>query len=86
VAAFTFLYAFQLNTGFVAMLLGYTSDPLTNTTGSLHRDHHHRGLEDDALHGPADTRGPGARPDELHEAAKIDGASAVRGSSASRCR
>ena len=35
VAAFAFLYAFQLNTGFVADLLGYETDPLTLAGVSL---------------------------------------------------
>jgi multiple sugar transport system permease protein len=78
VAAFTFLYAFQLNTGFVAKLLGYTSDPLTNTTGSYLVIIITEVWKTTPFMALLILGGLVLVPGELYEAAKIDGASAVQ--------
>ena len=53
VAAFAWLYAFQPTSGFVPGLLGPVVRPVRIALGLVRRDHHHRGLEDDAVHGAA---------------------------------
>jgi multiple sugar transport system permease protein len=78
VAAFTFLYAFQLNTGFVAGLLGYSTDPLTNTPGSYLVIILTEVWKTTPFMALLILGGLVLVPDELHEAAKIDGATAIQ--------
>ena len=55
VAAFAWQFAFDPTTGFVQglPLISDSADPLADPRGLLPRDHPHRGLEDDAVHGAA---------------------------------
>lgn len=78
VAAFAFLYAFQLNTGFVADLLGYETDPLTNTLGSYAVITLTEVWKTTPFMSLLLLGGLVLVPDELYEAAKVDGASAVQ--------
>jgi multiple sugar transport system permease protein len=75
VSAFTFLYAFQLSTGFVGALLGYTTDPLTKSFGSFLVIIITEVWKTTPFMALLLLGGLVLVPDELYEAAKIDGAS-----------
>ena len=78
VAAFTFLYAFQLNTGFVASLLGYKTDPLTSSFGSYVVIIITEVWKTTPFMALLLLGGLVLVPDDLHAAAKIDGANAIQ--------
>jgi multiple sugar transport system permease protein len=76
VAAFAWLYAFQPTSGFVPGLLGLSSDPFASRTGSFIVIILTEVWKTTPFMALLLLAGLALVPDELHEAAKVDGASA----------
>jgi multiple sugar transport system permease protein len=76
VSAFTFLYGFQLATGFIPALFGYTTDPLTTSFGSYVVIIITEVWKTTPFMSLLLLGGLVLVSDDLYEAAKIDGASA----------
>src|SRR3954465_4667332 len=76
VAAFAWLYAFQPTSGFVPDLLGLSSDPFASRTGSFIVIILTEVWKTTPFMALLLLAGLALVPDELHEAAKVDGASA----------
>src|SRR3954453_15894907 len=76
VAAFAWLYAFQPTSGFVPGLLGLSSDPFASRTGSFIVIILTEAWKTTPFMALLLLAGLALVPDELHEAAKVDGASA----------
>jgi multiple sugar transport system permease protein len=78
VAAFGFLYAFQKTSGFVPSLLGLSSDPFSTRSGSFIVIILTEVWKTTPFMALLLLAGLALVPDELHEAAKVDGANAVQ--------
>ena len=75
VAAYSWQYAWSLNSGWIPQLLGLTSDPLSNQTGSYIAIIITEIWKNTPFMALLLLAGLSLVPDELHEAAKVDGAS-----------
>jgi multiple sugar transport system permease protein len=78
VAAFGFLYAFQPTSGFVPGLLGLSSDPFASRSGSFIVIILTEVWKTTPFMALLLLAGLALVPDELHEAAKVDGANAIQ--------
>jgi multiple sugar transport system permease protein len=78
VAAFGFLYAFQKTSGFVPSLLGLSSDPFASRSGSFIVIILTEVWKTTPFMALLLLAGLALVPDELHEAAKVDGANAIQ--------
>jgi multiple sugar transport system permease protein len=74
VAAYSWQYAWSLNSGWIPKLLGLTSDPLSNQTGSYIAIIITEIWKNTPFMALLLLAGLALVPDELHEAAKVDGA------------
>ncbi len=78
VAAYSWQYAWSLNSGWIPKLLGLTSDPLSNQTGSYIAIIITEIWKNTPFMALLLLAGLALVPDELHEAAKVDGASTMQ--------
>jgi multiple sugar transport system permease protein len=74
VAAYSWQYAWSLNSGWIPQLLGLTSDPLSNQTGSYIAIIITEIWKNTPFMALLLLAGLALVPDELHEAARVDGA------------
>ncbi len=78
VAAYSWQYAWSLNSGWIPKLLGLTSDPLSNQAGSYIAIIITEIWKNTPFMALLLLAGLALVPDELHEAAKVDGATTMQ--------